>query len=126
MPGISIVYSMILIILGLTGYFISDTASVTALIPAFFGVVILVLGLLAFKEKLRRHMMHVVSVLALIGFIANISSLSKYFRLLGGESFENEYAIIFRFWMAVVSIVFFLIFLNSFIKARIAKKQAEG
>ena len=70
----AIVIGSLLIIEGL-GFYIGLTSpdgerpSLTAMIPAFFGLPILLFGLLALKEKMRMHAMHGVVLIALIGFI---------------------------------------------------------
>ena len=46
MPRITVVFSVLYIALGLAGYFLTGAVHTTALIPAFIGVVLLVLGLL--------------------------------------------------------------------------------
>jgi hypothetical protein len=47
----------------------SKVPSITALIPAFIGTPILLLGLVALKkDSFRMHAMHVVSLLAFLGF----------------------------------------------------------
>lgn len=38
----------------------------TALIPAYVGVVFVILGVVGFKESLRKHVMHVAAALALL------------------------------------------------------------
>ena len=42
-------------------YLATETTSKTPLIPAGFGIVFLLLGLLAFNDKLRKHVMHAAS-----------------------------------------------------------------
>jgi hypothetical protein len=42
-------------------------ASITALIPAAFGSIFVVLGFLAAKPDLRKHVMHAAAALALLG-----------------------------------------------------------
>ena len=49
--------------------------SVTVLIPAFFGLPIVLLGIVALNDGYRKHAMHVVAVLALLGLIAPLSRL---------------------------------------------------
>jgi len=44
MPSVTIALGVVLIILGLAGYFLTGAVSVTALIPAFFGLVLAVAG----------------------------------------------------------------------------------
>src|SRR5581483_1239793 len=59
----------LLIGLGAWGYLGAEAEhrSVTALIPAFFGLALVLLGLLAFKEHLRKHVMHLAAMIGLIG-----------------------------------------------------------
>ena len=69
MPRLTIIFGPLLILLGAGGYFGTGQTSVTALIPAFFGVPFLLLGLVALKDGLRKHAMHAASLLALLGVI---------------------------------------------------------
>lgn len=80
MARLTLVFAAVLIALGLGSYFglqAADSRSVTALIPAFFGVLFGLLGLLALKEGLRKHAMHVVVVLALVVMGGTGGSLGK-------------------------------------------------
>ena len=62
---------VILSAIGLFGYFgsASENPSPTALIPAAFGVVLIVLGLVAHRASARMHAMHGAVLVALIGFL---------------------------------------------------------
>jgi hypothetical protein len=59
MPSTTRTFGLILIVLGLAAYFLTGRASVTALIPAFFGAVFVILALVARNESARKHAMHV-------------------------------------------------------------------
>lgn len=61
-----------------------EKPSFTALIPAFAGVPILLLGLLALKEGMRAHAMHGVAALALLGFLLSGGRLGMQL-IRGGE-----------------------------------------
>ena len=77
----------LLTVLGLGTFLIaltSDSASVTALIPAFFGLPILGLGLLSRNDSYRAHAMHAVAVLALLGFVLPAGRLAMVL-VRGGE-----------------------------------------
>ena len=50
---------LILAVLGIVSYLGTGRTSITALIPAFFGVVFLLLAWVARNEAVRRHAMHV-------------------------------------------------------------------
>ena len=54
MTNTTIVLGIILIILGLVSFLGTGMQSVTALIPTFFGLVFLVLGIIALKEAARK------------------------------------------------------------------------
>jgi hypothetical protein len=114
----TIIYALLLIVLGLGGYILTDFVSVTALIPAFFGVVFLVLAFLAKKESLRKHMMHVASLLGLLAFLGSVMGLKGLFLLLAGEDVERPEAAISRSIMALLSLAYCGLCLRSFIRAR--------
>ena len=52
-------------------------SSVTALIPVIFGLPLLVLGLLARSEPMRKHAMHVAATIALVGCAGALFSLMR-------------------------------------------------
>src|SRR5262245_36127328 len=73
---ITIAFGIVLAVLGLAAYFGTQRVSVTALIPAFFGLPLLVLGWMALQEKRRKHAMHTAVVVGLVGFIGAAVSLA--------------------------------------------------
>lgn len=122
MPLISIVCGTLLTLIGAVGYIygvMSDKASVTALIPTFFGVVLFILGLLAqSKESMRKHLMHAAIVVALLGFIMPVGRLvSKMAELTMSAAVVSQIA------MAVVCLAFVILAIRSFAAAR---KNREG
>ena len=123
MAKVSIVFGLILIILGLVSYFGISSESITALIPAFLGVPILFLGFLSINEKYLKHSMHAAAVLMLLGFVGTISGLIKFFRMLGGEIFERPSAITIQAIMAVICLMFLVLAIKSFIDARRGKSE---
>ena len=123
MAKLSITFGIILIILGLISYFGISSESITALIPAFLGIPLLVLGWIGLSEKYRKHAMHGAAVLMLIGFAGTVSGLIKFFRLIGGENFERPSAITVQAIMAVLCLIFLVLAVKSFIDAR--RKKSE-
>ncbi len=123
MAKTSITFGIILIILGLISYFGISSESVTALIPAFFGIPVLILGLLALNEKYLKHAMHGAAVMMLLGFGGTVGGLIKFFRMLGGEVFERPAAITIQSIMAVICLIFLIFAIKSFIDAR--RKRSE-
>lgn len=72
MPATTRLVGILLIVLGLVGYITTGRTSVTALIPAFFGVVFVLLALVARSEPARRHAMHAAVAVGLVGFLATL------------------------------------------------------
>ena len=67
MPKTAIAIGTLLVMQGIGFYIGTDSRSVTALIPAFVGLPILAMGILAFKESARMHAMHVAAALGALG-----------------------------------------------------------
>ncbi len=117
MPNTSIACGVLLIIIGIIGYvhgMMSDKASVTALIPAFFGLVFVILGVLAnAKESLRKHLMHCAVIVSLLGFIMPAGRLiSKMSELTMSAAIVSQIA------MAVVCLIFTILAIRSFAAVR--------
>jgi hypothetical protein len=117
MSATSIVFGVILILIGAAGYaygLSTGHASITALIPAFFGVVLAILGWLAqVKENLRKHLMHVAVVIALLGFILPTGRLASKFSELSLSA-----AVLSQAAMAFVCLIFVIFAVRSFAAAR--------
>jgi uncharacterized membrane protein len=123
MAKISITLGIILIILGLISYFGISSESITALIPTFLGIPVLILGFLGLNEKYLKHAMHGAAVLMLLGFGGTVGGLIKFFRMLGGAVFERPSAITIQAIMALICLVFLILAIKSFIDAR--RKRSE-
>lgn len=118
MPKTAMLFGVIFIIIGLVAYFGVSSESITALIPAFLGLPMLILGWLALNEKYLKHAMHGAAVLALLGFGGTVGGLFKFFRMVGGEVFERSAAITVQAIMALLCLVFLVFAVKSFIEAR--------
>ncbi len=115
MAKITIGLGLVLIALGLGSYFGTGRASVTALIPAFFGLPLLLLGLVALKERMRTIAMIIAVVIGLLGFAGTISGLMKLPVLLTGSELDRPAAVAVQAAMAIVCFVFVLLSVWSFI-----------
>ena len=118
MAKITIGLGLVLIALGLGGYFGTGREHVTALIPAFLGLPLLILGLVALKEHMRRHAMHVAGVIALVGFAGTVRGLMKLPVLLTGGELARPAAVPLQAAVAILCLIFVLLCIWSFIKAR--------
>jgi hypothetical protein len=118
MPKISVVIGILLSVLGLYGYFGMGMVSVTALIPLFIGIPIIILGLIAFDEQKLKHSMHASSVLVLLGLIGSLYRLAHNI-ILGNLGSSSMILVL----MSLICIIFLALAINSFIEARKARKK---
>jgi hypothetical protein len=121
MPKISVAIGIILCVLGLYGYFGTGMVSVTALIPLFIGLPIIILGLLAFDEQKLKHSMHAASVLVLLGLIGSLYRLAHNI-ILGNIGSSSLILIL----MSIICIVFLVLAINSFVEARKAREKKQA
>ena len=117
MPSTAIVSGVLLILIGIAGYLFSivdGNTSLTALIPAAFGILLAVLGFAAkSKENLRKHLMHAAVLVGLLGFIIPAARIVSKL-----SDFKVSLAVLSQISMAVVCLVFVLLCIKSFIDAR--------
>lgn len=122
MANMSIGLGTVLIVLGILGYFGSGTSSITAMIPAFFGLPIVVLGFVArAREAWRKHAMHGAIGLALLGFLGSAGGVIDMSRLLLGGQVDRPTAALVQGTMAIVCAVLIILGVKSFIDARRAR-----
>ena len=107
-----------MIVLGISGYFGTGQASPTALIPSFFGVAMLILGLLALRDRLRKHAIYSIAALSLLGFLGTARGVANHFVMLGGGDVERPAAVPFQAAMAVLCAVLIGLSIRFFVKAR--------
>lgn len=120
MPQITIGFALGLIVLGVASYIGSGQASVTALIPAFFGVAMLLCGVVALKQAMRKHAMHAAAALALLGVLGSLG------RAIPALDFSQPIrgAVIAQLVMGVALLIFLALCIRSFIAARKSTKPA--
>jgi fluoride ion exporter CrcB/FEX len=111
-------FGIVLIVLGLGGYFGTDRVSLTALIPAAFGLLLVIFGALARDEKRRKMAMHIAVTIGLLGFLGTVSGLVKLPTLLSGGEVARPAAVIAQSIMAVLMAVYVGMCVKSFIDAR--------
>ena len=107
---VSLINSIVLISMGLWGYFESDTRPITALIPVIFGVILLLINSGVKKEnKIAAHVAVLLTLLIIIGLV-------KPF--LGTLGRGNIVGILRVSAMIITSLWAMIIFVQSFISAR--------
>lgn len=117
MPFTSILCGVLLILVGVVGYaygMSTGHASPTALIPAAFGIVLALLGVISrAKDDLRKHLMHGAAAVALIGFILTAGRL-----VMNLSNLTLSAAVLSQVAMALICLVFVVLAVKSFADAR--------
>lgn len=120
MPRITVIFSLLYIAIGLAGFFLTGAVHKTALIPAAIGAVLLVLGLLGGKEKLRMHVMHAALLIGLLALLGTVGGLFKLPAAFAGTA-ERPGAVYAQAATALLSVVYLAFGVRSFIAARRAR-----
>lgn len=119
MQRFTIIISLLLLALGLVAYFLfasGDERSVTALIPAFFGIPLLVCGLIGSK-----HAMHAAMVFAVLGVVAPLGRLIPV-SIKNGFTLDSKSGTMLG--MTVLCLILLVFGIRSFIAVRKAAKSA--
>ena len=122
MAKLGLIYGIALIAVGGYGYWNSGGVSVTALIPAFLGAPVAALSALAMNPKFLKLGMHVNVVIALAGFTATLKDTAAF---IGGKEFENPMAAYSKSITCVLSLIFIVLSVRSFIEVRKARKAQD-
>jgi hypothetical protein len=115
---VSIGFGIVLVALGVGFFLATGQEHPTALIPAGFGTILALLGVIALKDSLRKHAMHLAAMVGLIGFLVPaVMAVPKVPALLAGEA-ARPAAVVEQLIMAALGLVFVLSCVRSFIVAR--------
>ena len=117
MPSTTRLFGLVLIVLGIASYTMTGRTSVTALIPAIFGAVLVMCALVARNEALRKHAMHAAVSVALIGALASLGRAIPAV-MDGGAS---RPAVMSQLAMAALLLIYVALGVQSFVAARKAR-----
>jgi len=121
MKKTTIILGIVLIIMGVASWLLTGMTSITALIPTFFGVIFLVLGLLANQESRRKLTMHISMGIALLGLLGSFSGILKVLTILSGGEVARPVASYMQALMAILLLIYLIMGIKSFIDARKAQ-----
>jgi len=119
-PQIAILNGAVLSIWGVISYFIqnADPPSVTALIPTFFGIPMLLLGVLSRSNPANRHhYMHACMVFALVMALGGARVVTDFDGMSG-------LAILSHLLLLQVGISFIIVGIRSFKHARLERESS--
>jgi hypothetical protein len=128
MARITILFGVVLILLGGFGYVATGSHFPTALIPTAFGIVLAVLGFFAHTPNAKRRMafMHIAVTLGLLGCLGTLQGAVQYVELLGGRQFLHPQAVEEKAAMSALLLVFVVLCVRSFLAARRARLSNPG
>ena len=107
-----------LVLLGLVAYLGTGRQSVTALIPAFLGVPVILCSLWARRESARTVALSVATVLAVVGFAGTVTGIVKTVRLVAGQEIARPVASVAQALVAVACLAYLLMALRTLVRAR--------
>lgn len=126
MARMAIFFGILLVALGLVGYFAPTTfgevgekqKSLTALIPAAFGAVLLICGIVVEAvPRTRKHVMHLAAAVGVLGALGGIMPLMRT------KMDMAKASTITGLLMIVLCAVFVILCVRSFVLARIARRE---
>ena len=113
MENIAMIYGIFLIVWGIGVTILSDSQSITSLIPAILGLPIIILSFFAKKFPDRKKLlMHIVVLIGLIIFLGGLDLIRG---LIQGNIFVNLWASSSKFMMIISGLVFTILCIKSFI-----------
>ncbi|EMA36295.1 hypothetical protein [Halobiforma nitratireducens] len=107
-PELGIALGAVLVALGVGAYVISDFASITALIPAIFGIVIVGLGVAARRTPREKLAVLGIGVVSLLGVLGSARGVPDVIALLTGGAVDSTVAAVTQGAMILLGLVLLL------------------
>jgi len=124
MARATIGFAIAFLLLGVVSYFMTGRESITALIPAFFGIVLFPIGLVMRDEAKAKHAGHAAATIALLGLIGSARGIPQAITLVQGGEVARPAAAVAQTVMALGCAVFIALGVKSFRDARKAREAA--
>lgn len=112
-------YGLFMVIWGISISLISESSSITSMIPAFIGVPLAFIGFISMiKPTFRKALMHIAVVIGIFAFLGGLD----FFR----GMFTNYYAGLSKLMLLITGFVYVYFCVQSFIFVRRQKKLESG
>ena len=123
MAKLTIAFGTLLTLLAIISFVYTGSTHPTALIPAIFGFAFALFGVMANTENPKKRMlwMHISVTVALLLFLGSIPADIDTIRLSRGVAFPHPAAVLEKAAMSLLSLIYVLFCVRSFIAARRAR-----
>ena len=126
MAKVTYVFGILLIALGLIGYWGTGSIHSTALIPTWFGLALVAGGLLAISpsERRRKLFMHINVTVGLVGLIGALAAALQGYGHARSLGVDPDYiALAAKLTMAGLLLIYVNLCVRSFIQARRSRQE---
>jgi hypothetical protein len=121
MAKVTLIFALLLVVLGLAGFLGTGSVHYTALIPTWFGLALGIFGFLAISpsEGRRKLFMHFNVTIGLLGFLGGaIEAVRGYVSASAAGHQPDMIALASKVAMAALMFVYVILCVRSFIAAR--------
>lgn len=119
MAKLTIFYAILLIALGVGGYLMTGQESITAMIPAFIGLPILICGVVANSNPAKVKLtMHIAVFLAVVALAGGARGMGDFITVIQGGEVERPPAAISQGILVILSVIYVVMAVRSFMAAR--------
>jgi len=121
MAKLTMVFGVLLILLGIISFVSTGSSHPTALIPGALGLVFILFGVMANTKDSKKRMlwMHISVTVALLAFLGTIPADIDSIRLSRGVEFPHPPAVLEKATMSLLCLIYVLFCVRSFINARL-------
>jgi type VI protein secretion system component VasK len=112
----TILFGLLLVAIGLGGYYFADAKQPMALIPAVLGIAMFVCGVVAAQGAMRMLAMHVAALIGMIGFVGPMVTIFNDI-----TNTANTAEVLAKGLTSALCLMFVLMCVNSFLEARRAR-----
>lgn len=105
-------------VVGVVAYIVTDFASITALLPTVFGIIVGAIGLLGRTNIDESHAVYGIGLLAVLGIVGSLRAVPDKIALLSGEAVDSVVATLSQAILILVSIILLLSVLWYIVESR--------
>lgn len=114
-------FGVVLILTGVIAFLVTGTGSITALIPAFVGIPMLVAGFATSNNKYRRWGLYAAAGLALLMIIGSVRGITSFISGIFGKGEIGAAT-----WLQVVLVILSIIFLVISLRITLVERKLKA